>query len=36
MVGVISTHINVEVVIINRVDGINQNNSVKHTNNQEG
>jgi hypothetical protein len=35
-VGVISTHINVGVVVIDRVDGIDQNNGAEHANNQEG
>jgi hypothetical protein len=34
-VGVINTHINVGVVVINRVDGIDQNNGAKYVNNQE-
>jgi len=35
-VGVISTHINVGVVVIDCVDGINQGNGAGHANIQEG
>jgi hypothetical protein len=35
-VGVISTHIGVGVVFIDRINGIDRNNSAGHTNNQEG
>ena len=36
VVGVISTHISVGVVVIDSIDGIDRNNGAGHTNNQEG